>query len=180
MFPFGWGELWGIANRTDYDLKQHINESGSDLHYVDPVTNEKYIPYCVEPSLGADRVMLALLVDAYNEETLEDGSDRVVLKLHPALAPFKAAVLPLTKKLNEQATELYHKLAKEFNIDYDDAGSIGKRYRRHDEIGTPCCITFDFDSLEDNAVTVRDRDTMEQVRIKIDDLVAFINDKINF
>ncbi|MDD2396875.1 MAG: glycine--tRNA ligase, partial [Tissierellia bacterium] len=142
LFHFGWGELWGIANRTDYDLKQHINTSGEDLYYQDPVTNEKYIPYCVEPSLGADRVMLAILVDAFNEETLEDGTDRVVLKLHPALSPFKAAVFPLTKKLNEQATELYQMLNKHFNIDYDDGGSIGKRYRRHDEIGTPYCITF--------------------------------------
>jgi len=180
LFHFGWGELWGIADRTDYDLKQHINTSGEDLYYVDPVTNEKYIPYCVEPSVGVDRVMLAILVDAYNEEILEDGTDRVVLKLHPALAPFKAAVFPLTKKLNEQAEELYKTLSKHFNIDYDDGGSIGKRYRRHDEIGTPYCITFDFDSLEDNTVTVRDRDTMEQVRIKIDDLVTFINEKIKF
>ncbi|MFA6782558.1 MAG: glycine--tRNA ligase [Sedimentibacter sp.] len=177
LFHFGWGELWGIANRTDYDLKQHINTSGEDLYYQDPVTNEKYIPYCVEPSLGADRVMLAILVDAFNEETLEDGTDRVVLKLHPALSPFKAAVFPLTKKLNEQATELYQMLNKHFNIDYDDGGSIGKRYRRHDEIGTPYCITFDFDSLEDNAVTVRDRDTMQQERIKIDELIPFINEK---
>ncbi|MDD3226696.1 MAG: glycine--tRNA ligase [Tissierellia bacterium] len=178
LFHFGWGELWGIANRTDYDLKQHINTSGEDLYYQDPVTNEKYIPYCVEPSLGTDRVMLAILVDAFNEETLEDGTDRVVLKLHPALSPFKAAVFPLTKKLNEQATELYQMLNKHFNIDYDDGGSIGKRYRRHDEIGTPYCITFDFDSLEDNAVTVRDRDTMQQERIKIDELIPFINEKI--
>ena len=177
LFHFGWGELWGIANRTDYDLKQHINTSGEDLYYQDPVTNEKYIPYCVEPSLGTDRVMLAILVDAFNEETLEDGTDRVVLKLHPALSPFKAAVFPLTKKLNEQATELYQMLNKHFNIDYDDGGSIGKRYRRHDEIGTPYCITFDFDSLEDNAVTVRDRDTMQQERIKIDELIPFINKK---
>ena len=177
LFHFGWGELWGIANRTDYDLKQHINTSGEDLYYQDPVTNEKYIPYCVEPSLGTDRVMLAILVDAFNEETLEDGTDRVVLKLHPALSPFKAAVFPLTKKLNEQATELYQMLNKHFNIDYDDGGSIGKRYRRHDEIGTPYCITFDFDSLEDNAVTVRDRDTMQQERIKIDELIPFINEK---
>ena len=177
LFHFGWGELWGIANRTDYDLKQHINTSGEDLYYQDPVTNEKYIPYCVEPSLGTDRVMLAILVDAFNEETLEDGTDRVVLKLHPALSPFKAAVFPLTKKLNEQATDLYQMLNKHFNIDYDDGGSIGKRYRRHDEIGTPYCITFDFDSLEDNAVTVRDRDTMQQERIKIDELIPFINEK---
>ncbi|WP_313345477.1 glycine--tRNA ligase [Sedimentibacter sp.] len=180
LFPFGWGELWGIADRTDFDLKAHITTSGEDLSYQDPVTNEKYVPYCIEPSLGADRVMLALLIDAYNEELLEDGTERVVLKLHPALAPYKAAVLPLTKKLNDQAAEVYHKLQKSFNIDYDDAGSIGKRYRRHDEVGTPYCITFDFDSLEDNSVTVRDRDTMEQVRVKIDDLENYINEKMKF
>ena len=180
MFPFGWGELWGIADRTDFDLKAHIKTSGEDLQYQDPVTNEKYVPYCIEPSLGADRVMLALLIDAFNEETLEDGTDRVVLKLHPALSPYKAAIFPLTKRLNEQATELYHTLQKHFNVDYDDAGSIGKRYRRHDEVGTPYCITYDFDSLENNSVTVRDRDTMEQVRVKIDDLVQFINEKITF
>ncbi|HOK49278.1 MAG TPA: glycine--tRNA ligase [Sedimentibacter sp.] len=180
LFHFGWGELWGIADRTDFDLKQHIITSGEDLYYQDPVTNEKYIPYCVEPSLGADRVMLAFLVDAYNEESLDDGTERVVLKLHPALAPYKAAVFPLTKKLNDQAMEIYQMLIKHFNVDYDDGGSIGKRYRRHDEIGTPYCITFDFDSLEDKAVTVRDRDTMDQVRIKIDDLLAFINEKIQF
>ena len=180
LFHFGWGELWGIANRTDFDLKQHIETSGEDLYYQDPVTNEKYIPYCVEPSLGADRVMLAILVDAYNEESLEDGTERVVLKLHPALAPFKAAVFPLTKKLNDQAAEVYQMLNKHFNVDYVDGGSIGKRYRRHDEIGTPYCITFDFDSLEDNSVTVRDRDTMDQVRIKIDDLLTFINETIQF
>lgn len=180
LFHFGWGELWGIADRTDFDLKQHIITSGEDLYYQDPVTNEKYIPYCVEPSLGADRVMLAFLVDAYNEESLDDGTERVVLKLHPALAPYKAAVFPLTKKLNDQAMEIYQMLIKHFNVDYDDGGSIGKRYRRHDEIGTPYCITIDFDSLEDKAVTVRDRDTMDQVRIKIDDLLAFINEKIQF
>lgn len=180
LFPFGWGELWGIADRTDFDLKSHITSSGEDLSYVDPVTNEKYVPYCIEPSLGADRVMLAFLVDAYNEEKLEDGTDRVVLKLHPAIAPFKAAILPLTKKLGDEATTLYHKLQKNFNVDYDDSGSIGKRYRRHDEIGTPYCITFDYDSLEDNSVTIRDRDTMEQVRVKIDDLIQYINEKIEF
>jgi glycyl-tRNA synthetase len=180
LFPFGWGELWGIADRTDFDLKAHMNTSGEDLSYVDPVTNEKYVPYCIEPSLGADRVVLAFLLDAFTEEKLGDGTERVVLKLHPALAPFKAAVFPLTKKLNEQTTELYQNLQKYFNVAYDDAGSIGKRYRRHDEIGTPYCITFDFDSLEDNAVTVRDRDTMEQERVKIDDLVQFINEKISF
>lgn len=180
LFPFGWGELWGIADRTDFDLKAHMNTSGEDLSYQDPITNEKYVPYCIEPSLGADRVMLALMLDAYNEEILDDGTDRVILKLHPAIAPFKAAVLPLTKKLNEHATELYANLLKHFNVDYDDAGSIGKRYRRHDEIGTPYCITFDFESLEDNAVTIRDRDTMQQERVKIEELVTFINKKISF
>jgi glycyl-tRNA synthetase len=180
LFPFGWGELWGVADRTDFDLKSHINASGEDLYYQDPVTNERYIPYCIEPSLGADRAMLALLIDAYREETLEDGNDRVVLKLHPVLSPFKAAVFPLTKKLNKPAEELYKNLQEHFNVDYDGSGSIGKRYRRHDEIGTPYCITYDYDSLEDHSVTVRDRDTMEQVRVKIDDLVQFINEKINF
>ncbi len=177
-FPFGWGELWGIADRTDFDLKQHSEHSGVDLTYQDPVTNEKYVPYCIEPSLGADRVTLAFLVDAYEEEQLEDGSDRIVLKFHPALAPFKAAIFPLTKKLSEGATSLYQQLAKKFMVDYDEAGSIGKRYRRHDEIGTPLCITFDFDSLEDQAVTIRDRDTMTQQRVKIEDLEKFIEEKI--
>jgi glycyl-tRNA synthetase len=179
-FPFGWGELWGIADRTDFDLKQHMDHSGTDLRYQDPVTNEKYIPYCIEPSLGVDRVALAFLVDAYEEEKLEDGTERTVLKLHPALAPFKAAVFPLSKKLREQAEMVYTKLSKKFMIDYDESGSIGKRYRRHDEIGTPYCITVDFDTLEDNCVTVRDRDTMEQVRIKIDELENYINKKVEF
>ena len=179
-FPFGWGELWGIANRTDFDLKRHMEVSGKDLTYQDPMTNEKYIPYCIEPSLGADRVTLAFLTEAYTEETLEDGTDRIVLKFHPALAPFKAAIFPLTKKLAEPALELYEKLSKKFMVDYDDAGNIGKRYRRHDEIGTPMCITFDFDSLEDNCVTIRDRDTMEQTRVKIDDLIEKIEEKISF
>ncbi|AOT68512.1 glycine--tRNA ligase [Geosporobacter ferrireducens] len=177
-FPFGWGELWGVADRTDFDLKQHSEHSGVDFTYQDPVTNEKYIPYCIEPSLGADRVTLAFLIDAYEEEQLEDGSDRIVLKFHPALAPFKAAVFPLTKKLSEGATALYQQLAKKFMVDYDEAGSIGKRYRRHDEIGTPLCITFDFDSLEDQSVTIRDRDTMTQQRVKIEDLEKFIEEKI--
>ncbi|MCT4605262.1 MAG: glycine--tRNA ligase [Marinisporobacter sp.] len=179
-FPFGWGELWGIADRTDFDLKQHAEHSGVDLRYQDPVTNEKYIPYCIEPSLGADRVTLAFLVDAYEDEVLEDGSSRTVLKLHPALAPYKVAVLPLTKKLSEGAEELYSKLAKKFMVDYDVSGSIGKRYRRQDEVGTPLCITYDFDTLEDHAVTVRDRDTMEQERIKIEDLEKYIEEKISF
>ena len=179
-FPFGWGELWGIASRTDYDLKQHMEYSGEDFKYHDPETNEKYIPYCIEPSLGADRVTLAFLVDAYDEEQLEDGTTRTVMRFHPAIAPFKAAVLPLSKKLSEQAREVYTELAKHFNVDYDESGSIGKRYRRHDEIGTPYCITFDFDSLEDKMVTVRDRDTMEQTRLPIADVVSFLQEKIKF
>ncbi len=179
-FPFGWGELWGIADRTDFDLKQHSQYSGEDFTYQDPITNEKYVPYCIEPSLGADRVTLAFLVDAYEEEVIDEKDTRIVLKLHPALAPFKAAVLPLTKKLKDQTLELYEKLSENFMVDYDEAGSIGKRYRRHDEIGTPFCITFDYDSLEDNSVTVRDRDTMEQVRIPITEIESYLDQKIKF
>ncbi|GAA0123877.1 MAG: glycine--tRNA ligase [Clostridium argentinense] len=180
LFPFGWGELWGIADRTDYDLKKHMEHSGEDLSYLDPTTNEKYVPYCIEPSLGADRVALAFLVNAYEEEELEGGDVRTVLHLHPALAPFKAAVLPLSKKLSEKALEVYSLLAKKFNVDYDEAGSIGKRYRREDEIGTPFCITVDFDTMEDNTVTVRDRDTMEQIRLPIDELSKYIEEKMEF
>ncbi len=180
LFPFGWGELWGIADRTDYDLKQHMNHSGQDLVYLDPTTNEKYVPYVIEPSLGADRVALAFLVNAYDEEELEGGDVRTVLHLHPALAPFKAAILPLSKKLSDKALEVYAKLSKKFNVDYDEAGSIGKRYRREDEIGTPYCVTIDFDTLEDNTVTIRDRDTMNQVRISIDELEKFIEEKLEF
>lgn len=180
LFPFGWGELWGIADRTDYDLKQHMEHSGQDLTYLDPTTNKKYVPYVIEPSLGADRVALAFLVDAYDEEELENGDARTVLRLHPALAPFKAAILPLSKKLSEKALEVYAKLSKKFNIDYDEAGSIGKRYRREDEIGTPYCITVDFDTLEDNTVTIRDRDTMDQVRISVDELEKFLEEKMEF
>jgi len=180
LFPFGWGELWGIADRTDYDLKKHMEHSGVDSSYLDPVTNEKYVPYCVEPALGADRVALAFLVNAYDEEDLENGDSRVVLHLHPALAPFKAAVLPLTKKVSDKANEVYDILRKKFNVDYDEAGSIGKRYRREDEIGTPYCITVDFDTLEDNTVTIRDRDTMTQERLKIDQLISFLENKIEF
>jgi glycyl-tRNA synthetase len=180
LFPFGWGELWGIADRTDYDLKQHQSHSGKDLSYLDPITNERYIPYCIEPSVGADRAVLALLVDAFDEEELEDGDVRTVLHFHPAIAPFKAAILPLTKKLSEKALEIYDDLRKDFNVDYDEAGSIGKRYRREDEIGTPYCITVDFDSLEDNSVTIRNRDTMEQFRIKASELKSFIKDKMEF
>ena len=180
MFPFGWGELWGVADRTDYDLTQHSNHSGEAMEYFDPETNEKYTPYVIEPSLGADRVLLALLCNAYDEETDEKGDTRVVMHFHPALAPFKAAVLPLSKKLSEKATEVYAELSKYFPIDFDDAGSIGKRYRREDEIGTPVCITYDFDSLEDNCVTVRDRDTMEQKRIPISELKEYIEKVIEF
>ncbi len=181
VFPFGWGELWGIADRTDFDLKQHQEFSGESMEYIDPADNKKrYVPYCIEPSLGADRVALAFLVEAYDEEELEGGDSRTVLHLHPALAPVKAAVLPLSKKLGDKAGEVYQMLLKQFNVEYDEAGSIGKRYRRQDEIGTPWCITFDFDSLEDNAVTVRDRDTMTQERVKIEDLVDFISSKLEF
>ena len=180
LFPFGWGELWGIADRTDYDLSQHNQFSGKDNSYFDPDTNERYVPYVVEPSLGADRVALAFLVDAYDEETVGENDVRVVLHLHPALAPFKAAILPLSKKLSPKATEIYENLSKFFPVDYDESGSIGKRYRREDEIGTPFCITYDFESENDNCVTVRDRDTMEQIRIPIENLKAFIEEKINF
>lgn len=180
LFPFGWGELWGIADRTDYDLSRHIEVSGEDLRYIDPVTNEKYIPYCIEPSLGADRVALAFLCNAYNEEEIGEGDVRTVLRLHPALAPFKAAILPLTKKLSEKSDEIYNELSKYFMIDTDVSGSIGKRYRRQDEIGTPFCITVDFDTLEDNCVTVRFRDTMEQERIKISELKDFIEKSLEF
>lgn len=180
MFPFGWGELWGVADRTDYDLTQHSNHSGEAMEYFDPETNEKYIPYVIEPSLGADRVLLAFLCNAYDEEEDEKGDKRVVMRFHPALAPFKAAVLPLSKKLSAEATEIYSELSKYFSVDYDDTGSIGKRYRREDEIGTPICITYDFDSLEDKCVTVRDRDTMEQKRIPIRDLKDYIEKAIEF
>ena len=180
LFPFGWGELWGVADRTDYDLTQHSEHSGQPMDYFDHETNEKYIPYVIEPSLGADRVLLAFLCDAYDEETDEKGDVRTVMHFHPALAPFKAAVLPLSKKLSEKATEIYSELSKDFMIDFDDAGSIGKRYRRQDEIGTPICITYDFDSVEDNCVTVRDRDTMEQKRIPIAELKAYIAEAVKF
>ncbi len=180
LFPFGWGELWGIADRTDYDLSQHAQHSGKDLTYFDQETGEHYIPYVVEPSLGADRVALAFLVDAYDEETIGEGDVRTVLHLHPALAPFKAAVLPLSKKLSERALELYQDLAKEFMVDFDETGSIGKRYRREDEIGTPFCITYDFDTETDGCVTVRDRDTMEQVRLPIAEVKEYIRQKLVF
>jgi len=179
-FPFGWGELWGIADRTDYDLTAHQTHSKEDMSYLDPETNEKYIPYVIEPSVGADRVTLAFLCNAYEEQELGEGDTRVVLHLHPALAPYKAAILPLSKKLNDKADEVFQTLAKAFPVDYDEAGSIGKRYRRQDEIGTPYCITVDFDTLEDNQVTVRDRDTMEQIRIPIDQVEKYIAEKIAF
>ena len=180
LFPFGWGELWGVADRTDYDLSQHAKHSGKDLTYFDQETGERYIPYVIEPSLGADRVALAFLCDAYDEEQIAEGDTRTVLRLHPFLAPFKAAVLPLSKKLGEKAGAIYDELAKHFNVDYDEAGSIGKRYRRQDEVGTPLCITYDFESENDGCVTVRDRDTMQQVRIPVGELVGYIQDKIKF
>ncbi len=180
LFPFGWGELWGIADRTDYDLKQHQQHSGQDMVYFDPNTNEKYIPYCIEPSLGADRVTLAFLCEAYDEEEVAEGDTRVVLRFHPALAPIKAAVLPLSKKLSEESEVVYTLLSKHFMCDFDDAGSIGKRYRRQDEVGTPYCITFDFDSLEDRAVTIRDRDTMQQERVKISELVNWLQERLSY
>ena len=179
-YPMGWGELWGIADRTDYDLSRHMEHSKKSLEYLDPQTNEKYIPYVIEPSVGADRLFLSVLCDSYQEETLENGDTRTVMKLHPAIAPYKVAILPLTKKQSEKAEEVYATLAKYFSVEYDVAGQIGKRYRRQDAIGTPYCVTVDFDTMEDNAVTVRNRDTMEQVRLPIDELVAYIQDKIAF
>ncbi len=180
LFPFGWGELWGVADRTDYDLSQHAKHSGKDLSYFDQETNERYIPYVIEPSLGADRIALAFLCDAYDEELIAEGDVRTVLRLHPFLSPFKAAVLPLSKKLSDKAGVIYDELSKHFNVDYDEAGSIGKRYRRQDEVGTPLCITYDFESENDGCVTVRDRDTMAQVRIPVAELVKYIEDKIKF
>ena len=189
MFPFGWGELWGIADRTDYDLNQHIKTSGKSLEYFDPETNEKYVPYVIEPSLGVERLFLSIVTEAYDEEELvsvdKNGNEqkeiRTVMRFPPALAPFQAAVLPLVKKLTPKAMEVYEMLSKKFNVDFDETGTIGKRYRRQDEIGTPFCITYDFDTLEkDNCVTIRDRDTMEQERVSIDNLVAYLEEKIDF
>ena len=182
LFPFGWGEFWGIADRTDYDLKAHQSESGENLEYFDQVTGEKYIPYVVEPSLGVGRAALAFFADAYDEEVVdpEKNDIRTVLRLHPALAPIKCAVLPLSKKLSEKALEIYNELSRQFFVDYDDSGSIGKRYRRQDEVGTPFCVTFDFDSLEDGCVTVRDRDTMHQERLSISELGEYISEKLVF
>ena len=181
LFPFGWGELWGVADRTDFDLKAHQTTSGESMDYIDPVTNERFIPYVVEPSLGADRAALAFLCNAYDEEQVGENDTRVVLHLHPALAPFKAAVLPLQKnKLGALATEIYDQLSKEFMIDYDETGSIGKRYRRQDEIGTPYCITVDFDTQEKGIVTVRNRDTMEQDHVHVDELVSYLREKLAY
>ena len=180
LFPFGWGELWGVADRTDYDLTQHQNTSGKSLEYFDPTDNSRYIPYVIEPSLGVERLFLTIVTEGYDEEVIDEKDTRVVMRFHPALAPFKAAVLPLSKKLSEEAEKVADELSKHFMVDFDDAGSIGKRYRRQDEIGTPFSICYDFDSLEDNCVTVRDCDTMEQVRMPISELVAYINDKLQF
>ncbi len=180
LFPFGWGELWGIADRTDYDLGRHQETSGEDMGYFDDEKKEKYIPYVIEPSLGADRVTLAFLCSAYDEETLEGGDVRTVLHFHPALAPVKIGVLPLSKKLNDGASKVFEKLCKKYNCEFDDRGNIGKRYRRQDEIGTPFCVTYDFDSETDGAVTVRDRDTMDQVRVPIAELDAYFADKFEF
>ena len=180
LFPFGWGELWGIADRTDYDLNCHQEVSGQDLTYFDDAEKRKYIPYVIEPSLGADRVTLAFLCAAYDEEEIKDGETRNVMHFHPAIAPVKVGILPLSKKLNEGAEKIYHELSKIYNCEFDDRGNIGKRYRRQDEIGTPYCVTYDFDSVEDGAVTVRDRDTMEQERIKIEDLKDYFAEKFNY
>ena len=180
LFPFGWGELWGIADRTDYDLKQHADHAKEDMSYFDPVTNEKYIPYCIEPSLGADRATLAFLCEAYEEEALEGGDSRTVLRFHPAIAPVKVAVFPLSKKLSEGALNVYSMLSKEYVCEYDETGSPGKRYRRQDEIGTPYCIMYDFDSEKDGCVTVRDRDTMLQDRVKIEELLEYFSKKFAY
>ena len=180
LFPIGWSELNGIHNRTDYDLSRHAEFSGKNMEYTDPVTGEKYIPYVIEYSIGADRLMLAVLTEAYDEETLDNGETRVVMRFHPSIAAYKVAILPLQKNLGEKAREIYKKLAKSFMCTYDEAGSIGKRYRRQDEIGTPFCVTVDFDTANDNTVTVRDRDTMEQIRMPVDQLESYIADKIKF
>ena len=179
-FPFGFGELWGIADRTDYDLSRHMEFSGEDMTYLDEATNQRYVPYCIEPSLGCDRVALAFLCNAYEEEKINDNDTRVVLKLHPYLAPVKIAVLPLSKKLSEEAYTIYEKLLSKYNVDFDETASIGKRYRRQDEIGTPYCITYDFESKTDNCVTIRNRDTMSQERVEIDKLDKYFSDKFDF
>ena len=180
LFPFGWGEIWGIADRTDYDLKRHIEHSGEALDYLDPETNEKYVPYCIEPSVGLDRLVLMSLCDAYDEEPVGDNDTRIVMRLNPAVAPYKAAILPLSKKLEDKAREVEQQLAKYLNVIYDDTGSIGKRYRRQDAIGTPFCVTIDFDTLEDGAVTIRERDSMQQIRLPIAELRAYLEEKVFF
>jgi glycyl-tRNA synthetase len=179
LYPFGWGELWGIADRTDYDLKQHIEHSKEDLRYFDPEKNEKYIPYVVEPSLGVDRLVLAIISEAYDEEELENGETRTVMRFLPGLAPVQIAILPLSNKLREGAEAVYHDLLKHYLCEYDDRQSIGRRYRRQDEIGTPYCVTFDFESLEDQAVTIRERDSMEQIRLPIDQLTSYFAGKFD-
>ena len=179
LFPFGWGEIWGIADRTDYDLKRHSQYSGETLDYLDPETNEKYIPYCIEPSVGLDRLVLMTLCDSYDEEPVGENDTRIIMHLSPTLAPYKAAILPLSKKLGDKAYEILNILNKNFNVTYDESGSIGKRYRRQDAIGTPFCITIDFDTENDNSVTIRDRDTMEQIRLPITDLVDYLSKKVN-
>ena len=179
-FPFGWGELWGIADRTNYDLTKHMEHSKTSMEYLDPTTNTKYVPYCVEPAVGVERVFLSVFSDAYDEEVISENDTRVVMHLHPALAPIKACITPLTKKQSEAGLKLFEQLCEDFAVDFDDAGSIGKRYRRQDAIGTPFCITVDYDTENDGSVTVRDRDTMEQVRIKIEDLNEYISSKVKF
>jgi len=179
-FPFGWGEVWGIADRTNYDLSRHMEATKQDLTYTDPETNEKYVPFVIEPSVGVDRLMLMFLCDSYEEEKIAEDDTRTVMHFHPALAPYKVAVLPLSKKLSEKAIELHKELSKTFMCDYDEAGSIGKRYRREDEIGTPYCITVDFDTLEDGQVTIRDRDTMKQITLNLDEVKDYVLDKIKF
>ncbi|MCL2068745.1 MAG: glycine--tRNA ligase, partial [Oscillospiraceae bacterium] len=180
LFPFGWGELWGLADRTDFDLSRHQEHSGKSLEYFDQESGEHYIPYVIEPALGVDRMLLSVLVDAYDEETVDEKDTRVVMRLHPALAPFKACILPLSKKLSGEAEKIYTDLRTSFMIDFDDTGSIGKRYRRQDEIGTPLCITYDFDSQEDNCVTIRGRDSMNQERVPVSGLKAYIQEKSDF
>lgn len=180
LYPFGWGELWGVADRTDYDLTQHMKHSGKDMQYLDPQTNEKYTPYVIEPSVGVERLFLAFLVDAYDEENLEDGTTRNLLRFHPMIAPIKIGILPLSKKLSPKAEELFHLLSRRYRVEMDDRGSIGRRYRRFDEIGTPFCVTVDFDSLEDNTVTIRHRDTMEQERIDIEDLLNYFDARLQY
>ena len=177
----GWGELWGIADRTDYDLSVHQDHSKTELKYLDPETNEKYVPYVIEPSVGVDRLLLSILCDAYEEEEIAEGDIREVLHIAPSLAPYKVCVLPLAKKYHgDKATEVYNLLTKNFMTSYDESGSIGKRYRRSDAIGTPWCITVDDETINNGTVTVRDRDTMEQVTLKLDEVVNYINERIKF